>query len=113
MILLLGVESSTAFPSGGFYWGLVFFFLSTFGLQLKVIKMRTSVFIGNPKVLKKDKYLTLEEKNPMFLNVSQWQKKKCFANNQNVLFMNEIELESPLSMASMWLLRSSEKRDQL
>jgi len=71
------------------------------------------MFIGNPKILKQDKYFTLEEKTLIFQNVSQWQKKKCFGNNQNVLFMNEIELESPLSAVSMWLLRSSERRDQL
>lgn len=65
------------------------------------------MFIGNPKILKKDKCFTVEGKKNH--NV---RKKKCFGNNQNVLFMNEIELESPLSTVSMWLLRSSERRDQ-
>jgi len=94
-------------------FGVFVFFLSTFRFQLTLVKMRISMFIGNPKILKQDKYFTLEEKTLIFQNVSQWQKKKCFGNNQNVLFMNEIELESPLSAVSMWLLRSSERRDQL
>lgn len=40
-------------------------------------------------------------------------RKKCFGNNQNILFMNEIELESLLSMVSTWLLGSSERKDYL
>lgn len=74
--------------------------------------MRISMFIGNPKTLKKDKYFTPEE-NKCFKMFHSGRKKTCFGNSQNVLFMNEIELESPLSTASMWLLRSSERRDQL
>lgn len=87
-----------------------FFLLSTFGLQLKLIKMRISMFIGNPKILKRDKYFILEGKKQCF-KMFHSGRKKWFGNNQKVLFMNEIELESPLSTASMWLSRSSERRD--
>lgn len=67
------------------------------------------MFIENARVLKKDKDFILEKKKFKSFHSGTT---KYFGSNQNALFLNEMELGSPLPMASMWPVRSSERRDQ-